>query len=88
MRKRLTDRDWKLRKRVWLRTRAKMQNGVCALCGEPMGDDISFDHVHPQSKGGRNTFANCQATHRACNSFKSASIGYLRNDRPKHRKRD
>lgn len=87
VRKVLSGREWKLRKRVWVRTRALMQKGLCALCGEPMGDDVSFDHVHPRSKGGKNTFENCQATHSACNSFKSASTGYVRNDKPIHRKR-
>lgn len=55
-------------------------------CVEPMGDNVSFDHVHPKSKGGRDTFENCQAVHSACNHFKAAVLGYKRNDKPVRRK--
>jgi 5-methylcytosine-specific restriction endonuclease McrA len=87
VRKVLNGRERHLRRRVWTRTRARMQGGLCALCGEPMGDDVTFDHVLPKSKGGKDTLENGQATHAMCNQFKSGTIGYVRNDKPIRKKR-
>ena len=55
------------------RWRAKLfasQNGLCALCGQHMGRDVTLDHIRPRSKGGSNAFRNMQAAHMRCNSIK------------------
>lgn len=48
------------------------QNGVCAGCGEHLGNDYHIDHIHPISKGGVNTDENVQLLHSRCNLIKAA----------------
>lgn len=53
--------------------------GICKICGMPVLydkfiDDTwggTIDHVIPLSKGGEHSMANCQLSHRICNSLKS-----------------
>lgn len=49
---------------------AKLQAGLCYLCSEPMGSDITIDHVVPVSSGGVHAERNCAACHGRCNSSK------------------
>ena len=40
----------------------------CQYCGKlPNPDDVTMDHIHPQSKGGLSTFENCVLCCTACN---------------------
>ena len=50
---------------VWER-----DNFTCVHCGSRR--DLSIDHIHPQSKGGKATLENCQTLCRKCNSKKGA----------------
>ena len=49
----------------------------CQYCGkQPASDDITLDHIHPQSKGGLSTFENCVLCCTACNLKKgNRSLG-------------
>lgn len=49
------------------RARMKSQNGLCAICGDELGDDQSLDHIVPVSKGGKNVWSNFRLTHERCN---------------------
>jgi 5-methylcytosine-specific restriction endonuclease McrA len=49
----------------------------CYLCGEVIGDDLSFDHVMPLSRGGTHTYENIRPTHLICNMRKSNKTGDL-----------
>jgi len=49
-------------------------SGACALCGEPLGDDIHIDHIVPWSKGGLTELSNLQPTHESCNLAKGNRI--------------
>lgn len=40
---------------------------VCWICHEPIGDDLTLDHVLPKSEGGSNAEANLRPAHRKCN---------------------
>ncbi|MEL8056538.1 MAG: HNH endonuclease [Pseudomonadota bacterium] len=60
------------------------QNGLCALCGEPLLKSrfeaphasiwakrrATLDHIHPRSKGGSDAPENLQLAHAACNKRK------------------
>jgi hypothetical protein len=50
---------------VWER-----DNFTCQHCG--VRKNLSVDHVHPESKGGRATVENCQTLCKPCNSRKGA----------------
>lgn len=39
----------------------------CWLCGKPIHDDLTMDHVLPRSKGGRATRDNLRPAHAECN---------------------
>jgi hypothetical protein len=43
---------------------------TCKKCGSRR--DLTVDHIHPESKGGRATLENCQTLCRTCNSSKGA----------------
>jgi 5-methylcytosine-specific restriction endonuclease McrA len=58
----------------WRRYHAKRQNGICALCHRPMGDDVTLDHIVPLAAGGADTFENTQAAHEGCNQAKGSAI--------------
>ena len=40
----------------------------CFRCGEPVGDDVTADHIVPWRDGGANSLANLAPAHSACNS--------------------
>lgn len=47
--------------------------GVCGLCHEPVEPhDIHLDHIHPWSRGGRDTADNLRVTHSLCNIRRGA----------------
>jgi hypothetical protein len=51
-------------------TRAKLlerDGDKCWFCGDPMGDDITIEHLVPKSAGGRNMAANYALAHKRCN---------------------
>lgn len=39
----------------------------CWFCGDPLGDDITIEHLVPKSVGGRNMLANYALAHADCN---------------------
>lgn len=53
---------------------AERDKWICGLCNREIADEthLSLDHILPKSKGGTNALINLQASHKACNSFKSS----------------
>lgn len=49
-----------------------LQQGKCACCGLPLGDNYHLDHILPLALGGTNTDDNIQLLRRQCNSQKHA----------------
>lgn len=49
-------------------------NGVCGICGLPIGPHYHIDHIIPASKGGPWTWENLQPAHPLCNRRKGARI--------------
>lgn len=45
---------------------------TCVTCGAD--DKLSLDHIHPRSKGGKDTFENLQTMCIPCNSRKGAKV--------------
>lgn len=44
---------------------------LCAYCGEQFEPGkLTIDHIHPKSKGGKNTWMNCVTACKACNQRK------------------
>lgn len=39
----------------------------CWICGQKLGDNVTFDHYIPRSKGGVNALSNLRLAHRKCN---------------------
>lgn len=69
------------KRRRWVKYRAKQQNHLCAICGEPFdyytGDpqeQRTCDHIIPLSKGGEDTCDNVQAVHYRCNQAKADQL--------------
>jgi 5-methylcytosine-specific restriction endonuclease McrA len=52
-----------------------LQGGCCALCGSPIGDDGSLDHILPKSRGGTNRQTNLRVVHRSCNVRRGNRFG-------------
>lgn len=50
---------------VWER-----DNFTCKVCGARK--NLTVDHIHPESKGGKATLENCQTLCKTCNSRKGA----------------
>jgi len=47
-------------------------NYVCQYCGKELHSrNATVDHVHPTSKGGKNSFENCVTSCKPCNQWKS-----------------
>jgi len=67
----------KFRAKYVKRYREMLRNGqvlICGICKEPIsrgGDkgkgQVSVDHIHPVSKGGKNDKYNIQPAHQKCN---------------------
>ena len=57
----------------------KLQRGMCACCGEPLGDDYNIDHIIPLALGGSNSDVNVQLLKAKCNRKKSSKhpIDYM-----------
>lgn len=48
---------------------AKWQDGLCCWCLRPMGDDITWEHIKPKSKGGPvMARRNLVVAHKSCNN--------------------
>lgn len=49
---------------------------ICGLCNLPIitVDDITVDHIHPQSLGGKNSRNNFQPAHTKCNLAKGNQV--------------
>jgi hypothetical protein len=50
----------------------KLQDGKCACCRKPLGDDYHLDHIQPLALGGKNEDGNIQLLHATCNLKKGA----------------
>lgn len=66
-----------IRSKKWHTTRIKRlmhdQQGLCALCGQILGEDYTIDHKIPITKGGDNLFSNVQLAHFICNQRRSCT---------------
>lgn len=60
--------------RDWRRKRAKLQRGLCAICGKPMGTDVTLDHKISLAADGADHWENTQATHLLCNQDKGDGL--------------
>lgn len=51
----------------------KRQKGRCNHCGQyfTSEDLVEIDHIHPKSRGGKDTYSNLQLLHRHCHDIKS-----------------
>jgi len=53
----------------------KRDNYTCQYCGKQFTpDNLSIDHVHPRSRGGRTTWDNCVTSCFRCNSKKANKL--------------
>lgn len=53
-------------------------NGICQLCLLPVpNNEVSIDHILPQSKGGSCDMNNLQLAHSYCNSYKSNRTDFI-----------
>lgn len=50
----------------------QLQNGRCACCKKPLGNDYHLDHIMPLALGGTNTNDNIQLLRARCNLQKQA----------------
>ena len=50
------------------------QEGLCALCGEPLDGDLHVDHKIPFCYGGGNERTNIQLAHASCNRRKRNQV--------------
>ena len=58
----------------------KLQNGLCALCGEPLGEDMLYihvDHIIPFTYVGDELKDNYQDLCENCNKRKGKKINYI-----------
>jgi len=54
---------------------ADEQDGICALCGEPVGTDpVHVDHIIPVAYGGGHERSNLQLAHASCNMAKRHDV--------------
>lgn len=49
---------------------------LCSLCGKRITDsnDLSVDHIHPKSLGGKNHVNNYQPAHKGCNARRGNNV--------------
>lgn len=50
------------------------QGALCAICGQPMREKASIDHVIPHALGGKHGLGNFVATHGECNGDKTNDV--------------
>lgn len=58
------------RRKGWVKTLRKKQHDKCYWCHEPLGDDVTLEHLVPLSKNGEDSIENAAAAHSKCNSEK------------------
>ncbi len=51
---------------------------LCWICEEPLGDDMTIEHVVERAEGGRNALFNLRLTHSECNNRRSNRARLLR----------
>lgn len=51
-----------------------LQDGKCALCGDPLGDEFQADHVFPYSQNGETKLCNLQLLCMVCHSAKTRAM--------------
>ncbi len=61
-------------KDTWLEQQKRNSNIGCRYCGSPR--DLSKDHIHPKSRGGRNEITNYQVLCKFCNQKKANLTDY------------
>ena len=52
----------------------EQHDGLCGICGEPVGDDFHVDHIVPLARGGEHSYANTQPAHPVCNAKKGMAL--------------
>jgi len=50
----------------------RAQGGICIYCRQPMGKDVTAEHLVARMDGGRNTRGNIAAACRCCNAGRHA----------------
>ena len=56
---------------LWSKRNVMVRDGYkCVYCGADVKTNLNIDHVHPQSKGGKNTFENTVTSCKVCNEDK------------------
>lgn len=48
-----------------------LQDGLCSVCREPLGDDYEADHIIPYSENGETKTCNLQLLCNVCHSAKT-----------------
>lgn len=61
------------KKQVNVQALLQRDGDKCFLCGKPLGDDITRDHLVPVAHGGPNHISNLVLMHRACN----VAVGHM-----------
>ena len=56
------------------------QEGICPVCGEPIGNDEKYElhHIHPLKDNGNNELENLVFLHSACHKAKHLELHYLK----------
>lgn len=61
-------------KRLWRRAIKEHFGSTCVYCGKSYEiNELTIDHVHPRSRGGDSTTANCVCACRVCNQEKGSN---------------
>ena len=61
------------KKQVNVQALLQRDGDCCFLCGKPLADDITRDHLVPVAHGGPNHISNLVLMHRACNQ----AVGHM-----------
>lgn len=61
------------KKQVNVQALLQRDGDKCFLCGKPLGEDITRDHLVPVAHGGPNHISNLVLMHRACN----VAVGHM-----------
>lgn len=66
---------WSSRKRELRKALHKEQDGLCAICFEPVRiRECTLDHILPKSLGGKDKRSNLRVAHQNCNSQRGNSL--------------
>ena len=61
-------------KRLWRRSIKEHVNNTCVYCGNSYDlSQLSIDHVHPRSRGGKDTLSNVVCACKKCNQDKGSN---------------